>query len=429
MEENNSINLQKEQNKNRMDIQQENKEKITFNQWGKEFAQDTNCNPDAISNGLNTVYSDFLKKQKLDKDAIQNKIVKLGDEIENLRKNTEDRKGNNKNLEIANNKHTEDIEVKKEEIIVLENEILDITNGKGAEPDKTKYNLYLTFSIVAFIGVILSYMATFGSAILGLEEDDFLIRGDVFSDLVEAGTGQFILSIFISIIPIACGYFFQKLKREGNHIGAYSTLAIVLIVDAVIGYLLAKTIYIGEYERGLHSEEWKFEYVFSDISFYIILAINFAMYMTFSLLANAFFEEQEKLSPNSLVAQLKNKIDRLKEIIEDFKNKITENKKTIETNLSEINKNNDGIEKRLKDIEDYKNGKLPINIDQLKDLIAQFLKGYQAYANMMIDNEEKSKLIVNKVLENAENWFKNKEQNGWSNDVEIAINKNFFNIK
>lgn len=427
MEENNSINLQKEENNN-MDNQKDNNVKITFNQWGKEFAQDTNCNPDAISNGLNTVYSDFLKKQKLDKDAIQNKIVKLGEEIENLRKNTEDRKGNNKNLYIANNKHTEDIEVKKEEIIVLENEILDITNGKGAEPDKTKYNLYLTFSIIAFIGVILSYMATFGSAILGLEEDDFLIKGDVFSDLVEAGTGQLIFATFISIIPIACGYFFQKFKREGKYIGAYSTLAIVLIVDAVIGYLLAKKIYMGEYDKGLHTEEWKFEYVFSDVSFYIVLVINFAMYMTFSLLMNAFFEEQEKLNPNSMVAQLKNKIDRLKEIIEDFKNKITENEKTIEVNLSEIDKNNIGIDKKLKDIEDYKNGKLPINIDQLKDLIAQFLKGYQAYANMMIDNEEKSKLIVNKVLENAENWFKNKEQNGWSNDVEIAINKNFFNI-
>lgn len=427
MEENNSINLQKEENNN-MDNQKDNNVKITFNQWGKEFAQDTNCNPDAISNGLNTVYSDFLKKQKLDKDAIQNKIVKLGEEIENLRKNTEDRKGNNKNLYIANNKHTEDIEVKKEEIIVLENEILDITNGKGAEPDKTKYNLYLTFSIIAFIGVILSYMATFGSAILGLEEDDFLIKGDVFSDLVEAGTGQLIFATFISIIPIACGYFFQTFKREGKYIGAYSTLAIVLIVDAVIGYLLAKTIYMGEYDKGLHTEEWKFEYVFSDVSFYIVLVINFAMYMTFSLLMNAFFEEQEKLNPNSMVAQLKNKIDRLKEIIEDFKNKITENEKTIEVNLSEIDKNNIGIDKKLKDIEDYKNGKLPINIDQLKDLIAQFLKGYQAYANMMIDSEEKSKLIVNKVLENAENWFKNKEQNGWSNDVEIAINKNFFNI-
>lgn len=407
---------------------QEKKKKTTFNQLGKEFAQSTNCNPEAIDNGLNGIYNDFLKKQKLDKDAVQYKIMKLGEDIENLEKNTEDRKADNKTLEIENNKLKEDIEVKKEDIVKLENEILEVTDGKGAESDETKLNLYLTFSIIAFIGVLLSYIATFGSAILGLEEEDFLIRASIFNDLVEAGAGVLVFSIFIAIIPIVCGFFFGKLKREGNIIGAFSTLAIVLIVDIVIGYLLAKTIYSGEYDRGLHTEEWKYEYVLADISFWIVLALNFAMYMTFSFLSNAFFEEQEKLNPNALVEQLKNKIERIKEIIEELKNKITDNQKKIETNLSEIDKNNIGVIKKKDDIESYKAGRIPINQDHLKDLISQFLQGYQAYANMMIEDKEDAENIVNKVLQKAENWFKNKEAKGWINDGEISTSKNFFNI-
>lgn len=374
------------------------------------------------------MYSDFLKKQKLDKDAIQYKIMKLGEDIEGLGKNTEDRKSNNKSLQIENDKYVEDIEVKKEEVVRLENEILDVTNGKGAEPNKTKLNLYLVFSVVTFIAVILSYMTTFGSAILGLEEGDYLIRGAVLNDLIDAGTGQFILSIFIGIVPIVCGFFFGKFKRDGRFVNAYLTLLVAIVVDIVIGYLLAKNIYIQEFNRGLRSEEWNLLFVFQDINFWIVLAINFALYMAFSLLANEFFEEQERLSPNSLVGQLKNKIERLKEIIEELKNKITENQKKIETNLSEIDKNNISVRKKKEDIEAYKAGKLPINIDYLKELISDFLEGYQAYTNVMKENKETAKSIIGEVFNNAENWFKNKEKTGWKNDVEISINKNFFNI-
>lgn len=54
-------------------------ERVTFNQWGKEFAQATKCNPNSIQNGLNEVYSDFLTKQQLDENAIKNKIDKLNE--------------------------------------------------------------------------------------------------------------------------------------------------------------------------------------------------------------------------------------------------------------------------------------------------------------------------------------------------------------
>lgn len=402
-------------------------ERVTFNQWGKEFAQATKCNPNSIQNGLNEVYSDFLTKQQLDENAIKNKIDKLNEDIEKLKQNSEERRANNEHLSIENQRLNDLIDEKKNEILELENEILEITGGRRKQ-DKSKLNLYATFSIISLIGTLLAYMATFGSAILGLEEGDQFIRGAVFSDLVEEGIGILVFAIFISIIPIACGYFYGKFKRDKKIIASIATLGIVLIVDLIIGYKLAETIYNRGYEDGLYSQPWQFDFFVTDAHFWIVLLINFAMYMTFSLLSNAYFEEEDRLSPNSQVEQTKNKISLLKEKMEEFRSSIVENDKQVKSNLSEIERNKISIDKKEIDIEDYKNGRLPLNIVYLKQLIAEFLKGYQSYVNLMIENTNRAEEIVKKVLENAENWFVKKESDGWRKSVEIKTDKNFFGI-
>lgn len=426
------------------------KEMISFNQWGREFARDTNCNPDSINSGLNSVYNDFLSKQRLDKEAIQNTIDTLDGEVEDLQKDNENLKASHKNLEIANEKCNEDIEVKKEEIVELENEILDITDGKGAEPDKTMYNLYLTFTILAYIGVVLSYMVTLGSALVGLNEDDVYINGDIFSALLDSGLGIIVLTVFVAaILPPVGGYFYQKLKKEKNNTGALGILAVVLLVDIIIGYFLAKQIYTNSVTKAAKEGSellvpWdsmglsdKLTHLLSDPNFYIVLILNFAMYMIFGLLLKHCLDEYDKLNPGSMVAQLKNKIERIKEKIEDLKNNITENNKNIEAVKAQIEKNNITINKKLKDIEDYKNGKIPINVSYLKDLISQFLRGYQSYVDLMVskrtsgqstEDQEKAKIIVKQVIENAEKWFKNKQENGWTNDDIALTNNNFFGI-
>lgn len=406
--------------------------RITIKHWGKTFAQDTNCNPEAIGSGLDSVYSSFLKDQKLDKKALEIKIGTLKEDIEKLNQKNQDIKANNKNLEITNEKYAEDIENNKEEIVKLDNQILDVTNGKGAKPDKTMYNLFLILTIIFTIAVIFSYAGTFGSSVVGLRESDRYYRGDVFSALKDQGILNFILSmIVIPGIPIGLGFTALYLKKR-KHLSASPIISlllilIVLIVDVVIGYRLSETIYNSQYERGLHDKEWEFEYIFSDVNFYVIIAINFAIYMAFSLFANLAFEEYDKLHPSAIVVKLQNQIDRLKEIIEELKNKILENKKAIESNRSEIEKNQMTIEKKQRDIDDYKAGKLPINIEDLKGIINQFLSGYQAYTNIMIEDSKKAESIVNRAYQNTENWFKNKMENGWSNDVEISFNKNLFN--
>lgn len=180
---------------------------------------------------------------------------------------------------------------------------------------------------MAFVGVCIAYITTSGSAFLGLDEGDKYFKSDVFVALSEFGFGIFLY--FLPLAPILGGYFFQKTKKAGKYLAAYSILLFVLIVDVFIGYALAKAIYNGEYLKGLHEQEWKNEYIFSDITFYIVFAINFIMYYVFSLVANAVMEERDKLHPSATVVKLQNQIARLKEIIEDLKNKIIENKKAI----------------------------------------------------------------------------------------------------
>lgn len=404
--------------------------KTTFNQWGKEFAQSTNKNPESLKNGLDTVYSDFLKKQKLDKDGIAERIKKLQADISELLKFSEDTKAKNKQLEIENQKAQERYDQMKNEVLDCDNRILEIQKKEIPEGDKTKLNLYLIFGLAVLLAVFLAYASTFGSALLGLEETDTFIRASVFTDLMDAGTGVLVFALFISIIPLVCGYFFANYYQNGRKSLAFAILAVVILVDIFVGYKLTETIYNQQYMLGIHDEEWRPVMAFTDPNFYIVLVVNFGLYFAFSMLTNAYFAESEKLSPDHIIekeiAQVNNEKNLIKERMAELKDKIEENLKLIEANLAYITNCSNDIKSKEKDIADYKDGVLPINIDYLKELIGMFMEGYQAYVNVMTQREEDKKNIITEVMAKQNEWLEEKEKNGWrSNQTELPFHTNF----
>lgn len=112
--------------------------------------------------------------------------------------------------------------------------------------------------------------------------------------------------------------------------------------------------------------------------------------------------------------------------INELLDTLTNNDKIIEKINAEIKQNQEDINKYEEDISGYKEGKLPINLDLLKNLIGQFLEGYSAYTVLMKGNQ--AERIDKQARENVNLWWNNKEKNGWKNDgvVNFANNNNNF---
>lgn len=437
MEENNSINLEKEQNKNHMDNnintpqngEQKRKEfESAFISKGFDFAQRTNANPEMVGKGLDDIYQFFLHGQKMDKDGIRKRIEALKYKNEELEKDNTNKLSEIDKINVENNKHTEDIERnekeienQKLEILDLENEIVEIKKRDPKKGDETMLNVFQIGALILGIGTFLMYMATFGSAQLGLEEEDTFINGNVFSNLKE-DTGKFIVSAILPLIAIGLGFAYGFMLRQKKKVVAFSFLAVVLFVDIVIGYQLSEAIYNRKYQDGLVDEPWQFSMIFTDFHFYITLAINFALYYGFSWFANQYFEEKEKLNPDFIVQQdilkvqnkidaIKEKIEKIKQNIEELRKFINQNEQTIETLKGNINENEIAIKKNRADIIGLENGTIPINRGYLRQLISKYLEGYSSFVNGKYQTDEKTaNEIMSKVKSSEEFWFREKEQ-------------------
>lgn len=437
MEENNSINLQKEQNNNNMDNntntpqngEQKRKDfESAFIDKGFNYANRTDANPELIGKGLDDIYQFFLHGQKMDKDAIRKRIEALKYTNEELEQDTEKKKAEIEKIAIENNKHTEDIERnekeienQKSEILNLENEIVEIKKRDPKKGDETMLNIFQMGALIIGIGTFIMYMATFGSAQLGLEEGDTFIRGDVFADLLD-DTAKLIASAILPLIAIGLGFAYGFMLRKKQKIVAFSFLAVVLFVDIFIGYQLSEAIYNRKYQEGLVEKPWQSDMIFTDFHFYIVLGINFALYYGFSWFANQYFEEKEKLNPDFIVQQdilkVQNMINAVKEKIEKIRAKIEELRSLFNDNLQKIedlkgkNKENEiSILKNKNLIVGFENGRIPINASYLKQLISKYIEGYSSYVNAKYQtSNEKAEEIMKLAKQNEEIWFNEKEQ-------------------
>lgn len=365
----------------------------------------------------------------MDKDAIKKRIESLKSkneelERENIKKQSEIDKINIENKKHSEdiNRHEKDIEKHKSEIIGLENNILDIQKRDPRKGDETMLNVYLMFALILGIGTFLMYMATFGSAQLGLLEGDSFIRSDIFSDLLD-DTGKLIVSAIAPLIAIGLGFAYGKLIRERKKVLAFSCLFVVLLVDIAVGYFLSEKIYNQKYSEGLVEEPWQYSMIFTDVHFYVVIILNFGMYYGFSWFANSYFEEKEKLSPDKIIEQdilkVKNLIEANQEKIELIRLKIEEVRKLINDNLlkieelkGEIKENEITILKNKELIIGFENGRIPINSSYLKQLISKYIEGYSSYVSAKYQTaKEKADHIMRQVQQNEEIWFREKQEN------------------
>ena len=384
---------------------------ITYHQYGFRSAQHSNSRPDAIEGFLDNVYERFLNEQKLDERGLKDRIAKLKAEVQQ-----EKTKKNEANADHASNKRQK--EDKEKEIEELELEKIDIRNGEG-ETGNT-----IPFVIAAFITLLLTmylfvfYSSSGYSAFYGIKKGSLgFINPNVFSDAMNRGGGVMAMIILFPVIFLGLGFLIHDSLETNKMLAAdkkpkrfgmiLSLLLITLIADAFIGYKISQGVHTNEFNAGLTNETWKFSMIYSDINFYLVLVLGFAVYVIWGFLLHYVLSHP----------YLKTESEKVKLLIENINVKLNDKRKELTEIISKIHKiegdiitfDNKIIEKE-DDIIGYQNGVIPINIASLKGSVGEFLGGWQTYTNNNFNSNDSGK-VIGEAIRVQENWLAKKIQN------------------
>jgi hypothetical protein len=384
---------------------------ITYHQFGFRSAQHANSRPDSMEGFLNKVYDRFLDEQKLDEKGITDMIAKLKAEVlqEKSKKNEA-----NATLSSLKIEKTE----KEKEIEELELQKIDIKNADGESIDTIPFVIGSFITLLLTLYLFVFYSSSGYSAFYGIKKGSLgFINPNIFAEAMNKGGGVIALIILFPVIFLGLGFLIhttlennKKLKTE-NKPAEYgliiSLLLITLIADIFIGYKISQAVQINSYNAGLTEDLWRFDLIFSDINFYLVLLLGFVVYVIWGFLLHYVLSHP----------YLKSESEKVKLLLENISKKILEKKSELTDIISKIFKIDNEIitsDARIIEKEDkiigLQNGVIPINVASLKSSVGEFLGGWQAYTNNNFDSTS-SKELVGAALVIQENWINSKIEN------------------
>lgn len=377
---------------------------ITFNQLGFRSAQKSQSAPDAIDGYLEIVYNKFLEEQKLDEQGLKDRISKLKAEVQQ-----EKARKQNAIADInANKRNKED---KEKEIEELELEKIDIRNGEGETADTTPFIIGAFITLLLTLYLFVFYSSSGYSAFYGIKSGSLgFINPNIFVDAKDKGGGVIALIILFPVIFLGLGFLIhdslEKNKKladdnKPKQYGVIVTLLfITLIADAFIGYKISEGVHNNEFNAGRSDELWRFNMIFTDINFYLVLILGFVVYVIWGFLLNYVLSHP----------YLKTESEKIKLLVENVNNRIVEKRKELSDIIAKIHKLEgelvtieNKIEEKQKDIIGYENGVIPINIASLKGSVGEFMGGWQNYTHGNSSPTKAASLIENSI----------KNQNAW----------------
>ncbi len=347
---------------------------ISYFHFGKLAAKTTNSNSQLLDSSLDNIYDRFLNDQQLTGEGIKNRISKLRAEV--TQKKNQKIQTNSEIL--SQEQFKEDREKRIEE---LEIEKIKIKDGEAPSVD------YVPFIIGAFITILLTlylfvfYSSSGYSAFYGVKQGSLgFINPNVFADAKTKGGGVIALIILFPVIFLGLGFLIHDSLEKKKYGFITLLLVFTLIVDAIIGYKISQGIHTNEFNAGLTNEQWKFNMIYNDMNFYLVLALGFVVYVIWGYLLHYALNKNKELQPDKAlelrVENLNRKISEQRQALTEIVSKINSLKAQVETLENEISD-------KEKDIIGYENGVIPVNTSMLKASIGDFMSGWFAYTTMM----------------------------------------------
>lgn len=366
----------------------------------------------AVEGILGTVYGAFLKQERLDEEGRQMRVKQLKKEIE-----LEENKQNEITADIDSK--TNWVEEKREKIQELELDRIDLRKG---DSDNESTSEVPPFIIASFITLLLTlylflfYSSTGFSVFYGIENGmDGFINSDVFSMARDKGMGALIFVILFPVVFLAVGFALhtsleknkklKKQKKRPKYLGIVMIFFITLIADSIIGYKISEGVHNNAVNMGLTRKSWKFEMIYSDINFYLVLILGFVVYVVWGVLLNYVlshpylksYSEKTKLLLENLEERIQNERNDLQQIADA----IHQLEGRLKNTLNKISHNRDLIR-------GYEANVVPVDTAQLRSSVSKFMGGYQTYISHHLEDASQAKKHIEEALKIQENWLNNK---------------------
>lgn len=353
--------------------------RITYQEYGKKAAQNASANPEHLPDCLDVLYAQIVEEAKLDDTSRKKKIESLRKEIEDLEKQKH---------KLAAQQSSLDEDVKH-----YEKNIEDIQNDKG-------HTNYLPFiiggTIVLFLTFYLwSFYAAAGYAALNGVRSGTQGFAGVFSALSTVfNKGGFlaIITVLFPVLFLTVGFLIHPALERKSYLGVGFLLLFTFSVDAIIGYKISQAIHDNAFNAALTNDLWKFNMVFHDVNFYLVLAAGFAGYVAWGVLLHYTLHKWTEIQPDSRIEKLRKAIKKAKADIQEA--------------IAELKACDTSLDKKEKELNDYLEGKVVIDITNLRSYIGQFMGGWNAYTNLM--HSTNADMLISRANVKKEEWLTKK---------------------
>lgn len=358
-----------------------NGKKVTYERFGKEQAQKSNCSPEQLPFSLDIIYQAVVEEARLDEKGRNNKIEALRKEVEDLIKQ--------KQIVVAEQ------EKLKDEVEDWQKEIINIENNKTTSD-------FLPFVIGAFITILLFfflwafYAASGYAALNGVKQGSRGFAG-IFSALSEAinkGGFLMILTFLFPTIFLGLGFLIHDALDKKKYGFITVLLLFTFCLDAIIGYKIAENIHVNAYNAGEVNNQWQFDMINSDLNFYMVMACGFVCYVMWGFLLNYTLNKWKEIQPDKMISKLKQKI--------------REANAEIQRLTATINNCQTSLEKKENDLMRYMDGTfIDIDWSQLDSYIGQFMSGWNS--NITYWYGEQSATLIEAGKAKKESWIVTKK--------------------
>lgn len=348
--------------------------RVTYENYGSLAARNTNSNPHLIEPSLENILERFISEQQLNEDGIRQRVSKLRAEV--LQK-----KNQKISIQADITSQEQFKEDKEKRIEELELEKIKVKDGEAPTTD------YVPLVIGTFIVVLLTlylfvfYSSSGYSAFYGVKQGSLgFINPNVFAEAQNKGGGLLAMIILFPVIFLGLGFLIHDALEKQKYLFISGLLTFTLIVDAIIGYKISQSIHNNDFNAGLTNELWRFDMIYADINFYLVIALGFVVYVIWGALLHYVLNKYRELQPDKAIEI---RLDNLNRKISELRQDLAEIISKIITLRSQISTIENEISGKEKDIIGYETGSIPVNLTLLRASVGDFMNGWFAYTNLM----------------------------------------------
>lgn len=359
-------------------------ESINFNdqeaitKYGFNIATNVYGNLESVKDSLDTLYQNYLATLSLSDEEKEKSIGEKQQIIHSCTNEIEQ-------LELENQQLNERKESLLEKISSFKDQIISLKTNESKEsinPITLIFGVIILIFLTLFL--FLFYSSSIYSVFFGVPEDSLgFIIPDVFGSALENGLSSFLIIALLPMLFLCLGYVMHniidqnKKRKENGKKKEYVTLIGIVIVaflaDAIIGYKISEAVHHNKYVAGETESLWRFNMIFSDVNFYLILTLGFATYIIWGICLHQVLSHP---ALKTLDEVTKEHIKKIEDKIAFEENLISEINQTTALKNQQIHSIKEKINKLQQEIIDIRKGMVSINIDTIKGYVGAFKNGW-----------------------------------------------------